>query len=207
MVSELLKCTADQLEPGCLDRALRAAIRNDNHFNVGKLVMKGARYDRDCLKDAGKEKKPNALAMLLLIEAACTGQVDIVRKLFGEQATVGQQDHIDDEGDGFKDARSAVMSGSISTVVPIEIARRNGQNEVRKELLIRTDVNKEEGYVHWHGLRLCELDVAWLKEIQWVKKLRLARNGFRSLPDEMETYLKQVSDVVGYQGHAIGHAS
>ena len=89
--------------------------------------------------------------------------------------------------------QKAVLSGNISTVVPIEIARHNGQNQVREELLLKTDVNQEEGYVYWHGLRLLSLDITWLKKIAWVKKLRLTRNGFMSLPPEMGLYLKQVS--------------
>ena len=50
----------------------------------------------------------------------------------------------------------------------------------------------EEGTVYWHGLRLLVLDVSWLRKIYWVKRLRLARNGFKQLPNEMGTYLKQV---------------
>ena len=38
--------------------------------------------------------------------------------------------------------QKAVISGKVSTVVPIEIARRNQQSAVREELLLRTDVNQ-----------------------------------------------------------------
>ena len=93
---------------------------------------------------------------------------------------------------GFKDVQRALLAGEISTVVPIEIARRNGHTEVRGELLLKTDVNMKEGIVYWHGLRLLVLDVSWLKRIDWVRKLRLARNGLKQLPDEIGTYLKQV---------------
>ena len=191
-LTELLKNGADSLEPGCLDRALKAAVKNDNHLNVGKLVVKGARKLEECLLYAKDDKKPQARAMLLMIIAAQTGDKAIVQKLFGEPA-LGLKNKQDYEDDAFSDVQKAVLSGNISTVVPIEIARRNGQSQVREELLLKTDVNQEDGYVYWHGLRLLQLDIAWLRKIAWVKKLRLARNGFKNLPPEMATYLKQVS--------------
>ena len=80
----------------------------------------------------------------------------------------------------------------MSTVVPIEIARRSQNPIVREELLLRTDVNQEEGSVYWHGLRLLVLDLSWVRKIHWVKRLRLARNGFRIIPNEVGSYLKQV---------------
>ena len=82
------------------------------------------------------------------------------------------------------------MSGKVSTVVPIEIAHRNHHPAMREELLLRTDVNLKEGTVHWHGLRLLTLDLAWLRKIHLVKRLRLARNGFKSLPSEMGIYCR-----------------
>ncbi|MCG8623206.1 MAG: hypothetical protein MJE68_14570, partial [Proteobacteria bacterium] len=192
-LTEMLRNGADSLEPGCLDRALRAAVKNDNHLNVGKLVVKGAKELLSCLQYAKEEKKPQARAMLLLIIAAQTGDKAIIQKLFSEPAP-GLQNKQDYEDDAFGDVQKSVLSGNISTIVPIEIARRNGQSQVREELLLKTDVNQEEGYVYWHGLRLLSLDIAWLRKIAWVKKLRLARNGFKSLPPEMATYLKQVSN-------------
>ena len=77
-------------------------------------------------------------------------------------------------------------------MVPIEIARRHNNPFVREELLLRTDVNQEEGSVYWHGLRLLQLDLLWIRKIHWVKRLRLARNGFRMIPNEIGGYLKQV---------------
>ena len=194
---KLLKNGADNLEPGCLDRALKAAVKNDNHLNVGKLVVKGAKELQSCLQYAKEEKKPHARAMLLLIIAAQTGDKAIVQKLFGEPAP-GLQNKQDYEDDEFRDVQNAMLSGNISTVVPVEIAHRNGKNRVMEELLIKTDVNQEKGYVYWHGLHLLQLDIAWLKKIVWVKKLRLAKNGFTSLPSEMGTYLSQVSTHSSY---------
>lgn len=190
-LTELLKNGADNLEPGCLDRALKAAVKNDNHLNVGKLVLKGAKELQSCLQYAKDEKKPRARAMLLLLVAAQTGDKAIIQKLFGEPAPglLNKQDYNDN---AFGDVQKAVLSGNISTVLPIEIARRNGWRQVREELLLKTDVNQEEGYVYWHGLRLLQLEIVWLRKIAWVKKLRLARNGFKSLPPELGIYLKQV---------------
>ena len=167
-------------------------MKNDNHLNVAKLVVKGAKELQSCLQYAKDEKKPHAQAMLLLIIAAQTGDKAIIHKLFSEPAP-GLQNKQDYEDDAFGDVQKAVLSGNISTVVPIEIARCNGQSQVREELLLKTDVNEEDGYVYWHGLQLLQLDIAWLRKIVWVKKLRLARNGLKSLPPEMGTYLKQVS--------------
>ena len=181
-VTELLRDTTfDNLEPGCLDRALQAAVRNDNAFNVGKLVVKGAKEIRECLKYAEIEKKHNAHALLLMIMAAQTGDIEMIRKLCGEPAP------------GFEDVQVAMRSNDVSTLVPIEIARRSGKSQVRQELLLMTDVNQEEGYVYWHGLRLLQLEMLWLSRISWVKTFRLARNGFTFLPEEMGYYLKQVS--------------
>lgn len=80
----------------------------------------------------------------------------------------------------------------MSTVVPIEIARRSNNSAVREELLLRTDVNQEEGSVYWHGLRLLNLDLSWIRKIHWVRRLRLARNGFKTIPNEIGGYLRQV---------------
>ena len=174
-----------------LNRALKIAVKNDNHLNVGKLVVHGSTNISECLRYAKDARKPHARAMLLLIKAAWTGDIAIVRKVFGEHAP-SLQNPQEYEDDGFLQVQEAVLSGSVSTVVPIEIAQRNQHHDVRQDLLLRTDLNKEEGYVYWHGLRLLQLDTLWLRKIAWVKWLRLARNGLRSLPQDIGTYLKQV---------------
>ena len=188
-VTALLRCNADQLEPNCLNRALVAAVKNDDHFNVGKLVVKGANNLEECLQMSKDERKPHARAMLLMVKAAMEGNQALIRKLFGETHPA------EDDESAFEDVQKAVVSGNISTVVPIEIARRNGHSGVREELLLKTDVNQEEGSVYWHGLRLLVLDISWLQKIQWVKRLRLARNDFKSLPNEIGSYLQQVQFV------------
>ena len=183
-----------QLEPNCLNRSLIAAVRNDNCFNVGKLVIRGACNIDDCLKIAKEEHKPQARALLLLVKAAKEGKRELVLKLFGEPAP--GLDTRDFQDDNFKDVQRAFLTGKVSTNVAIEIARQNSHIFVQEELLLKTDVNQEEGTVYWHGLRLLELDVSWLRKIHWVKKLRLGRNGFKTLPSEMGTHLKQVNESV-----------
>ena len=191
-VTALLRCNADQLEPNCLNRALVAAVKNDDHFNVGKLVVKGANNLEECLQMSKDERKPHARAMLLMVKAAMEGNQALIWKIFGET-------HPADDESAFEDVQKAVVSGNVSTVVPIEIARRNGHSGVREELLLKTDVNQEEGSVYWHGLRLLALDISWLQKIQWVKRLRLARNSFKSLPNEIGSYLQQVQFVYLFQ--------
>lgn len=192
-LTELLRNGADQLEPNCLNRALIAATRNDNHHNIGKLIVKGADNLEECMDIAIRERKPQSRAMLLLVKAGITGNKSIIQKLFGDPVSNPQSlDPRELMDDQFADVQEAVLSGKVSTVAPIEISRRNGNGQVREELLIKTDVNQEEGSVFWHGLRLFSLDISWLRRIPWVKRLRLASNGFKSLPPEMGTYLKQV---------------
>ena len=190
-LTDLLRFNTEQLEPNCLNTALTAAVVNDNHYNVGKLIVKGADEVKKALKQSVEHKKPHARAMLLLVHAAMEGNRNLVLKLFGEPTSGpdNSRDYIDDT---FPDVQRAIHSGTVSTVVPIEIARRFGHASVREELLLKTDVNEQEKSVHWHGLRLLVLDINWLRKIHWVQKLRLARNGFKSLPNEMGTYLKQV---------------
>ena len=200
-LTELLHSNTDQLEPNCLDRALMAATQNDNHFSIGKLVVKGAKNLEECLEYSQRNNKPHARAMLMLIKAASTGNKAIVQKLFGETVDKADRDFSDA---GFSDVQEAVLSGKVSTVVPIEIARRNHHVQIREELLLKTDVNQEEGYVYWHGLRLLNLEVPWLRRINWVKRLRLARNDFKTLPNDMGNYLKQVCVWMGWERCGVG---
>ena len=193
-LEELLCFGGDQLEPNCLNQALTAAVSNDNHVNVSKLILKGADKIIEALRQSVDEKKPHARAMLLLVHAAMEGNRNLVLRLFGEPTSGADncREYIDDT---FPEVQKAVLSGSVTTVVPIEIARRHGHVSVMGELLVKTDVNEQEKSVDWHGLQLLVLDVNWLHKIYWVQKLSLAQNGLMSLPSEMGTYLKQVSSM------------
>ena len=92
----------------------------------------------------------------------------------------------------FSEVQKAIINRKVSTVVPIGIAQRKQHIAIRDELLLHTDVNQSEGSVDWHGLRLLNLELSFLRKIYWVQHLRLARNGFRTIPNEIGSYLKQV---------------
>ena len=178
------------LEPKCLDRALLVATRKDSDHVIGMLVEKGAKNIEECLKIAVLEKKPKARAIFLLMKAAKTGDVEIITRLYREQGQMKARDHGEDEG--FREVQEALLSGKISTVVPIRMAHTCGKPFVRELLLMKTGVNKEGCYVRWHGLQLLQLELTWLRKIAWVRILILTNNGLKSLPNEIENYLKKV---------------
>lgn len=156
-------------------------------------MINGAENLPECLKYAEDEKKPHAYAMLLMITAAKTGDKTIIKNLFREQASdsafPSKTDY--DDANNHK-VMEAMIARNISKFVPVEVAKTNGQRHVRKELLLKTGVSENEGYVCWHGLQLLKLDISLLSRITWVKTLRLSRNGIESLPPEISCYLKQV---------------
>ncbi len=194
-LTELLQQDLSQLEPDCLSRALEAATRKDNGVAIGKLILKGATSNLDeCISIAVTENKPFSRVMLLLIKAAITGNKSIVQKIFGEPpSNPSSLDPRIYNDENFLAVQEAIFHKDFSTVVPISIARKHGNSLVREELLMKTDVSEEEGNVFWHGLCLLNLEIPWLRRISWVQRFRLARNGFKSLPQEMGSYLKQVS--------------
>lgn len=198
-LTDLLRVRNDELEKDCLERALRAAVTTGNHFNVGKLIVKGASNIDEALTQAVEEKKYHAIAMLLLVIAAIKGSRPLILKLFGESSNVVPlPDGVIILEDDMREVQKTVTSGQVSTVVPIEMARRKNNGTVREELLLRTDVKMEEGTVYWHGLRLLNVELSWIRKIHWVRKLRLARNGFRFIPAEIGQYLKQVREILQY---------
>ena len=180
-----------ELEPDCLPRALLAAVMTGNHSIIGKLVIKGAANIEEALRLATTEKKHQTCAMLLLVMAAMNNDHSIVLKLFGEPVPNQKGREISEEG--LQEVQTVVRTGKVSTVIPMEIAQHKQSRAVREELLLRTDVNQLDGSVLWHGLQLKELEVAWLRKIQWVKRLHLARNGFKTLPVEIGSCLRHVS--------------
>ena len=86
-LTKLLRVRIEDLEINCLEIALIAAVENGNHFNVGKLVIKGASNVDDALKLSGELRKHEARAMLLLIKAAQVNDKDLVLHLFGAPTT------------------------------------------------------------------------------------------------------------------------
>ena len=194
-LTEFLRYGFDQLKPEQLDQALIAAILNDNHAIIGELIIKRVNKLEGYIKLAIVERKAHSRAILLLVKAALMGRKSIIQKLFGDSVSnPSSLDLREFNDDQFVEVQQAVLSGKVSTVIPIKIARKYNNHQVCEELLQRTGVNEEEGSVFWHGLQLLSLDISWLRGISWVKLLTLTRNGFKSLPQEMGTYLKQVSE-------------
>ena len=70
------------MEHYCLQRALIAAVRTGNHFNIGKLIVKGATNLEDALQLSKEMKKHEARAMLLLVLAAQKNDKNLILKLF-----------------------------------------------------------------------------------------------------------------------------
>lgn len=189
-LTELLKSGMEKLEPNCINRALEAATRNNNHLHIAKLILKNPTNLEECLEIARLEKMAYSRAALLLVVAALTNDVAIVQTLFGNGEIVpGFPDQHNDEG--FNEVRKAIASGKISNIASLDLARKYRNYKVQEKLLMQTDVHQREGIVRWQGLGLIEVKQKWLRNICWVKMLKLARNGLRRLPNDM-TVLMQV---------------
>ena len=150
----------------------------DSGISVGKIALVHPENIKQCIKLAEREKKHHAHAMLLMIMAALSGDSEILNNL---SLTA-------DEYGLYCDKFSVYVRSN----EPIKIAQQNNQIQVMNELLMKTDVCPDEGYVYWTELQLCELDISLLRKISWVRKLRLSRNSFTNLPKEMYEYLTQV---------------
>ena len=185
-LNELLKIPQNQLESNCISRALLAAVHSGNSNNVGKLILRGATNIDEALEESKRLQKHVVTATLLIIKAALVNDISLVNTLYGE----GNSSHYNDLlGQDFEQICNAAKH-SVQTVVSIEIARRTYATTVREALLLKTDVQADKGIVSWHGLQLLQLEINWLKQIEWVKILRLARNEFTILPVEIGNYLK-----------------
>ena len=190
-IDELLKTPLNQLENNCMNHALIAAVETGNHSSVGKLILCGASNIDEALEESHRLKKHVVTATLLIVKAAMENDRILVLKLYGENIQ-GLDTKIPlTEEDDLVEFQRVVCNHTIKTVELIEISQRCSAPAVREELLLRTDVDKETGTVLWWDLQLTQLEVVWLQKIHWVKKLRLARNEFTSLPSEMGSYLKQ----------------
>ena len=183
-----------ELESDCLPRALLAAVSRDSHSNVCRLVALGATNVDEALMLAKMKGKHHAQAMLLLLIAAMNNDCNLVRRLFGEPVFNLDGEALSDEG--FGEVQAVVKRGKVSTSVPIEIAHSRQHSSVIKELLLRTDVNQKGRTVDWCGLQLNVFDVNWLGKIHWVKRLSLACNRLKALPNEIGLCLQHVSSVV-----------
>jgi len=194
-LNELLKVPVEHLEEDCLDHALVAAVKNGNLSNIGKLILRGASHIDEALKESRRLQQHAVTATLLIIKAAIENDRNFVLKLYGEDLQ-GLDTKIQlAEDDDLAELQHIVCSQTIKTVVPIEISRRCSAPAVREELLLRTDVDKDNGTVDWCGLRLMQLEISWLQNIDWVKILSLGHNDFTLLPPVMGSYLKQCTKI------------
>ena len=185
-LNELLKTPQNQLESNCISRALLAAVHSGNSNNVGKLILRGATNIDEALEESKKLQKHVVTATLLIIKAALVNDISLVNTLYGEENSSRYNDLL---GPDFEHICNAARH-SVQTVVSIEIARRTSATTVREALLMKTDIQVDKGTISWHGLQLLQLEVSWLKKIEWVRILRLARNEFTVLPVEIGNYLK-----------------
>ena len=169
------------------------AVQSGDPSSVSKLILYGATNIDMALTESRKEKQYAVTAALLIIKAAIENDRILVLKLYGENVPVQKTKIPLTEEDNLEGLQAAVAGGNIKMVfhMAIETSQRYNASAVREKLLLRTDVDKDNGVVLWFGLRLTQLEISWLRKIYWVKKLRLARNEFSSLPPEMGSYLKQ----------------
>lgn len=188
-VEELLNHGKGKLSIQCLNQALELATRMDSDVNITKVALTrpGPANITECIKIAEIKEKRYAHAMLLLIKAALSGDMEVLNHLVLESV----------QYDSYKEdllplVYCRLLSVTVSSNVPIDIAQRNNQPQVMHGILMKTNVYPEEGCIYWIGLQLHELSTLLLKRIYWVKNLRLSRNKLVTLPDDIDKYLSQV---------------
>lgn len=188
-VMELLNTAKDSLDAQFFKEALRAAIEMDSDINIGHLALSGPIDVSECIEFAEKEEKSHARAILMLIRAAETGDMNILSQL--HLKTVDKENFGDTEAK-FLLIHSSQLLVNVSPTVPIEIAWRRGHSQVREEMIMKTNVYLEERKVHWSGMQLKNLEASWMSKISWVEWLKLDRNGLTVVPNELNQYLQQV---------------
>ena len=188
-VMELLNSAKGSLDAQFFKEALRAAIEMDSDINIGHLALSGPIDVSECIKFAEKEEKSHARALLMLIQAAESGSMNILSQL--DLKTVDKE-KFDDTEAKFPLIHSSQLLVNISPTVPIEIARRKGHSQVREEMILKTNVHPEERKVYWSRMQLKNLEASWMSKISWVERLKVDRNGLTVIPSELSQYLQQV---------------
>ena len=195
-LDHFLKIPSSFLEPECLQQALLEAVRKNDPVCVGKLIIKG--YLMLDLKEAvchAERAQSHAVhALLLMVATALDNDHQLALALLGQEVPASYQNPVVAKP-AFAHLQDAVCRNASITAVPIEIARRSNSADVQRELLLNTGVSHETGNVTWHNLRLTELDVSWLKGIQWVQTLVLSNNNLLSFPANAGRYLKQATTI------------
>lgn len=173
-----------QFDPDCLSRALMVAVKSDHVANVSMLVRKGATNLDEALLAAKLEGKVRSRALLLLVKAALSNDVDLLLNLYGPPKS--------STDDNFHDVQLALAGGQIPTDVPVEIAGRYGNTAVREELMLRRKMAPTQGLVLWHALHLSVLDLEWLQRTPGVLHLCLDHNNLQMLPSNIGPAIQQV---------------
>ena len=179
-VEGLLNQNKEKLDVQFLNQALEFATRMDGDVNIGAISLFHVENIKQCIELAEREGKHRAYVMLSLIAAALSGNKESINHLSLKPGENEDSVHCD------------LLSVDVSSKVPIEIAQQSDQIKIVNQFLLRTNVCPDEGYVYWVGLQLQAVGVALLREIHWVRKLRLARNKLTTLPEELKYYLRQV---------------
>ena len=189
-VEELLNQNKGKLDVQFLNQALEFATLMDSDVNIGTISLFHVGNNNDCIQLAKREGKHRAYVMLSLIAAALSGNIENINRLSLKPYLEKYNEYELD--DPLSLVHCDLFSIDVSSKVPIEITQQSDQIKVVNELLLRTNVCPNEGYVYWVGLQLQAVDVALLQEIHWVRKLRLARNKLTTLPENLEYCLQQV---------------
>lgn len=188
-VMELLNTAKGSLDPQFFKEALQAAIGMDSDTNIGYLALRGPINIHECIEFAEKEEKPHAKALLMLILAAQTGDMDVLNQL--RLKTVNKES-FGNAKSKFSLVHSSTLQVNVSPTVPIEIAHRKGHSQVIGGIITKTNVYPEEKKVQWSETQLQELNVSWMNGISWVEHLKLDGNRLTVLPNELGSCLQQV---------------
>lgn len=173
-----------QVEQDCLSRALLAAVNADNAANVSVLVEKGAQNLDEALQAAKSGGKHRSRALLLLVKAAMSNDVDLVLNLFGPPVSTAES---------FHEVQMALCGNEIPIDVPLNIAGRYGNTAVKEELLFRSKEATCKGAVLWNALQLVTVDVEWLQKKSCVLRLCLDHNNIKAIPETIGPTLQQLT--------------
>lgn len=174
-----------------LNQALVAATLSDNHVCIGKLIKMGAKNIDECIELAKEKDVTKALAMLLLLKVALTGD----RSMFYMYTKLTSLPHELSDSmllQRMPAVRNVVSSREVSTVAPLKLAQMNGHYNVWREILMLTGIDKKSGHVNWSKLDLMTIGVKLLRSLYvWLRKINLSSNLLKSLPEDFKI-LKQV---------------
>jgi len=179
---ELLRLPQDQLTPETLNNVLLAAVRSGNHQNVAKVLLRELGDLDEAIKESSKLERHSVTATLLAAKAAVNNNVALLVNLWREEGFQRM---------GIKpEVCKCVITGSVQLVFALELARRHQADEIRTELLLRTDVDYPSRTIIWFGLKLCQLENVWFRRITWVKNINLAKNRLVEFPTMICQHLR-----------------